>query len=80
MARIDHALPGLEIDPPATQVRAATLVVVHLRPADLRSQLPDVNTRNDPEDRGPPIGSAAGSPANARRLLNTGQPNGVRER
>lgn len=47
VARCDEVLPGETITPEASQVRGATLVVVHLSYAPLDAPRKDVNTRRD---------------------------------
>ena len=47
LARIDKPLPGCQISPSASQVRGATLVVVHLAYGDLPDPQPDANGRSD---------------------------------
>jgi hypothetical protein len=47
VARVDEVLPGETITPSASQVRGATLVVAHLKYADLDRPRPDKNTRRD---------------------------------
>jgi hypothetical protein len=47
VARVDEVLPGVAITPNASQVRGATLVVVHLDYADPPSPEKDSNTRRD---------------------------------
>jgi hypothetical protein len=47
LARIDKPLPGCQITPNASQVRGATLVVVHLAYGDLPEPQPDANGRSD---------------------------------
>jgi len=47
VARIDEVLPGETINPSASQVRGATLVVAHLRYAPLPPPEKDRNTRQD---------------------------------
>ena len=47
VARVDEVLPGETITPEASQVRGATLVVAHLKYADLVPPEKDKNTRRD---------------------------------
>jgi hypothetical protein len=47
VARVDEILPGEDITPAASQVKGATLVVVHLTYAALPPPRPDKNTRQD---------------------------------
>jgi hypothetical protein len=47
VARVDEVLPGETITPSASQVRGATLIVAHLRYAELDRPLADKNTRRD---------------------------------
>jgi hypothetical protein len=47
VARIDQVLPGQNIEPAASQVRGATLVVAHLEYAPLAPPRPDRNTKQD---------------------------------
>ncbi len=47
VGRLDEVLPGQTISPAASQVRAASLVVAHLRYAPLADPRSDVNTRQD---------------------------------
>ena len=47
VGRIDDVLPGETITPAASQVRGATLVVAHLKYADLPKPMRDKNTRQD---------------------------------
>jgi hypothetical protein len=47
LARIDKPLPGCQISPSASQVRGATLVIVHLAYGDLPEPQPDANGRSD---------------------------------
>jgi hypothetical protein len=55
VARVDEVLPGETITPAASQVRGATLVVAHLKYADLPPPEKDKNTRRDikPDDPTP---------------------------
>jgi hypothetical protein len=47
VARVDEVLPGETITPDASQIRGATLVVAHLKYADLAPPEKDKNTRRD---------------------------------
>ncbi|MEX0613626.1 MAG: hypothetical protein WD229_16025, partial [Pirellulales bacterium] len=47
VARVDDVLPGQTIKPSASQLRGATLVVVHLEYAKPPAPRPDSNTRQD---------------------------------
>ena len=47
VARVDEVLPGETITPTASQVRGATLVVAHLKYANLPEPEKDRNTRRD---------------------------------
>jgi hypothetical protein len=47
IGRIAEALPGLEVEPAAPQVRGATLIVAHLARHQRPAPQPDVNTRAD---------------------------------
>ena len=47
VGRFDEVLPGETISPAASQVRGATLVVVHLRYAPLQTPQKDANTRQE---------------------------------
>lgn len=47
VARYDEVLPGEEITPSASQIRGATLVVVHLRYTPLETPEKDANTRQE---------------------------------
>jgi hypothetical protein len=47
LARIDQPLPGCQILPRASQIRAATMVIAHLAYGDLLAPQPDTNSRRD---------------------------------
>jgi len=47
VGRVDDLMPGASVEPAASQVRAATLVLVHLDAGDLPPPEPDANTKYD---------------------------------
>jgi hypothetical protein len=67
VARIDELLPGAVVEPAASQVRSATVVVAHLTPGDMAEPQTDANTRFDFDVRWEPDAASMSVVQNVHR-------------